>query len=167
MGWLENDWAYIIWGVSPVSSPVAMLSHHGKFNNWFSYCCPTFLFTFQITGMTCSSCVHSIESSMKKRPGILEASVSLATSSGRFVYDTETTGPRDIIEAIKSLLWKTNFFALNVRVSPFTKCLFIYSFTLTYKQATSTNSALYFEKHGLGQLFGILNKLVTRHNKFA
>ena len=61
------------------------------------------MFTFQITGMTCSSCVHSIESSMKKRPGILEASVSLATSSGRFVYDTETTGPRDIIEAIKSL----------------------------------------------------------------
>ena len=39
----------------------------------------------------------------EKRPGILEASVSLATSSGRFVYDTETTGPRDIIEAIKSL----------------------------------------------------------------
>ena len=40
---------------------------------------------------------------MLKRPGILKASVALATSSGRFLYDTETTGPRDIIEAIKSL----------------------------------------------------------------
>lgn len=56
-----------------------------------------------ITGMTCSSCVHLIESNLTKRPGILKASVALATSSGRFVYDTEVTGPRDIIEAIESL----------------------------------------------------------------
>lgn len=53
--------------------------------------------------MTCSSCVHLIESNISKRPGILKASVALATSSGRFVFDTETTGPRDIIEAIESL----------------------------------------------------------------
>ncbi|XP_031553563.1 copper-transporting ATPase 1-like isoform X2 [Actinia tenebrosa] len=56
-----------------------------------------------ITGMTCSSCVHLIESTLIKRPGILNASVALATSSGRFVYDTEMTGPRDIIEAIEGL----------------------------------------------------------------
>lgn len=53
--------------------------------------------------MTCSSCVHLIESNLSKRPGILQASVALATSSGRFVFDTEMTGPRDIIEAIESL----------------------------------------------------------------
>ena len=40
---------------------------------------------------------------MIKRPGILQASVALATSSGRFVYDTEITGPRDIIEAVEDL----------------------------------------------------------------
>lgn len=62
-----------------------------------------FAFCFQITGMTCSSCVHLIESNLSKRPGILRASVALATSSGRFVFDTEMTGPRDIIEAIESL----------------------------------------------------------------
>lgn len=62
-----------------------------------------FAFYFQITGMTCSSCVHLIESNLSKRPGILKASVALATSSGRFVFDTEMTGPRDIIEAIESL----------------------------------------------------------------
>ena len=53
--------------------------------------------------MTCSSCVHMIESNISNRPGILQASVALATSSGRFVFDTEITGPRDIIEAIESL----------------------------------------------------------------
>lgn len=59
--------------------------------------------SLQITGMTCSSCVHLIESSLERKPGILEASVALATSSGKFQYDTEVTGPRDIIEAIESI----------------------------------------------------------------
>ena len=63
----------------------------------FSFLC------FQITGMTCSSCVHLIESNLIKRPGILQASVALATSRGRFLYNTEVTGPRDIIQAIESL----------------------------------------------------------------
>ncbi|KAK2563148.1 Copper-transporting ATPase 1 [Acropora cervicornis] len=56
-----------------------------------------------ITGMTCSSCVHLIESSLERKPGILEASVALATNSGKFQYDTEVTGPRDIMEAIESM----------------------------------------------------------------
>ena len=61
------------------------------------------MFLMQITGMTCSSCVHLIESALMKNPGILQASVALATSTGRFLYDTELTGPRDIIEAIEAL----------------------------------------------------------------
>ena len=40
---------------------------------------------------------------MKKKRGILEASVALATNSGRFVYDTEATGPRDIIENLEGI----------------------------------------------------------------
>ncbi|KAJ8298432.1 hypothetical protein KUTeg_024963 [Tegillarca granosa] len=36
----------------------------------------------RITGMTCSSCVHLIESSLKKKRGILSASVALATCKG-------------------------------------------------------------------------------------
>ena len=62
-----------------------------------------FLLFLQITGMTCSSCVHLIESSLERKPGILEASVALATNSGKFQYDTEVTGPRDIMEAIESM----------------------------------------------------------------
>ncbi len=35
-----------------------------------------------------------------KMPGLLSASVALATAKGRFEYDVEVTGPRDIIEHI-------------------------------------------------------------------
>ena len=51
--------------------------------------------------MTCASCVHSIESALMKHPGVLEAAVALATSKGRFVYDTEKTGPRTIMQAVE------------------------------------------------------------------
>ncbi len=57
----------------------------------------------RITGMTCSSCVHKIESSIRKLPGIKTASVSLTTQKGRFVFDPEVTGPRNIVDAINSL----------------------------------------------------------------
>ena len=50
--------------------------------------------------MTCASCVHNIESNIRKRHGILSAAVALATEKGKFVYDNEATGPRDIIDAI-------------------------------------------------------------------
>jgi len=56
-----------------------------------------------ITGMTCASCVHLIESNLKKRPGIISASVALSTQKGKFVYDTEQMGPRTILEVIKDL----------------------------------------------------------------
>lgn len=54
----------------------------------------------QIGGMTCASCVHNIESFMMRQPGVVSAHVALATSKGKFAYDTEATGPRDIIEMI-------------------------------------------------------------------
>ncbi|GFS04776.1 copper-transporting ATPase 1 [Elysia marginata] len=56
-----------------------------------------------ITGMTCSSCVNHIESHLRKRPGVAEASVALATNKGKFTFDPEVTGLRDIIEAIKDI----------------------------------------------------------------
>lgn len=53
--------------------------------------------------MTCSSCVNKIETTVKKIDGIINASVALTTQRGKFKYDVEKTGPRDIIEVIKKL----------------------------------------------------------------
>ncbi|XP_023288027.1 copper-transporting ATPase 1 [Orussus abietinus] len=57
----------------------------------------------KITGMTCASCVNKIESTVKKLPGITLATVALATQRGKFKYDAEKTGVRDIIEAINKV----------------------------------------------------------------
>ncbi|XP_041440418.1 copper-transporting ATPase 2 isoform X2 [Xenopus laevis] len=56
-----------------------------------------------ITGMTCASCVHNIESRLMRTPGILEASVALATCKAQVKFDPETVGPRDIIRVIEGI----------------------------------------------------------------
>lgn len=58
---------------------------------------------FVIRGMTCASCVHAIETNVCKLPGVASASVSLATQKGRFFFNPEQTGPRQILERIKNL----------------------------------------------------------------
>ncbi|NXA79705.1 ATP7B ATPase, partial [Thryothorus ludovicianus] len=54
-----------------------------------------------ITGMTCASCVHNIESKLMRTNGIFSASVALATSKAHIQFDPEIIGPRDIINVIK------------------------------------------------------------------
>ncbi|XP_029155423.1 copper-transporting ATPase 1 isoform X4 [Nylanderia fulva] len=57
----------------------------------------------KILGMTCASCVNKIESTVKKLPGIRSAVVALATQRGKFKYDVEKNGVRDIVESINKL----------------------------------------------------------------
>uniref|UniRef100_H2Z7G6 P-type Cu(+) transporter n=1 Tax=Ciona savignyi TaxID=51511 RepID=H2Z7G6_CIOSA len=54
-----------------------------------------------ITGMTCSSCVHGIESRLQEVDGVTYISVALATSSAIVKYDPEVLGVRDIISLIE------------------------------------------------------------------
>uniref|UniRef100_A0A3B4UBX1 Copper-transporting ATPase 2 n=1 Tax=Seriola dumerili TaxID=41447 RepID=A0A3B4UBX1_SERDU len=56
-----------------------------------------------ITGMTCASCVHNIESKLTTTKGILGASVALATQKAQIQFDPEVLGARDIIKIIQSL----------------------------------------------------------------
>ncbi|KAL9867607.1 copper-transporting ATPase 2 isoform 2-T2 [Geothlypis trichas] len=64
-----------------------------------------------ITGMTCASCVHNIESKLMRTSGIFSASVALATSKAHIQFDPEIIGPRDIIKAIKFFFfrWRKSF----------------------------------------------------------
>ncbi|XP_006154287.1 copper-transporting ATPase 2 isoform X2 [Tupaia chinensis] len=56
-----------------------------------------------ITGMTCASCVHNIESKLTRTNGITYASVALATSKAHIKFDPEIIGPRDIIKIIEEI----------------------------------------------------------------
>uniref|UniRef100_A0A4X2LQU3 P-type Cu(+) transporter n=1 Tax=Vombatus ursinus TaxID=29139 RepID=A0A4X2LQU3_VOMUR len=56
-----------------------------------------------VTGMTCASCVHNIESRLNRTKGILYASVALATSKAHIKFDPEIVGPRDIIKIIEGI----------------------------------------------------------------
>ncbi|XP_063808021.1 copper-transporting ATPase 2 isoform X2 [Pseudophryne corroboree] len=56
-----------------------------------------------ITGMTCASCVHNIESRLMRTPGILQASVALSTCKAQVTFDPEMIGPRDIIQVIERI----------------------------------------------------------------
>ncbi|XKL66581.1 hypothetical protein PGB90_010001 [Kerria lacca] len=56
-----------------------------------------------ITGMTCASCVNKIETNVKKLKGVTFASVALTTQKGKFKFDSESLGPRDIVETIRNL----------------------------------------------------------------
>ncbi|KAE8738139.1 hypothetical protein FOCC_FOCC016381 [Frankliniella occidentalis] len=63
----------------------------------------------RISGMTCASCVNKIESSVKKMKGVKTASVALTTQRGKFRFDAELTGPRDIADFITELGFPASF----------------------------------------------------------
>ncbi|GAB6020842.1 hypothetical protein CHUAL_003495 [Chamberlinius hualienensis] len=56
-----------------------------------------------IKGMTCASCVNTIENTLTRQRGILSAAVALTTSSGKIDYDPTVVGPREIMDAIDEM----------------------------------------------------------------
>lgn len=56
---------------------------------------------FRILGMTCASCVGSVENVLKSLPGVVRASVAIATNSGEVEYDPRVTNREEIVEAIE------------------------------------------------------------------
>jgi P-type Cu+ transporter len=58
--------------------------------------------TFGVTGMTCASCVGRVERALKKVPGVVEASVNLATEKATVGYISGEVEPRDLQKAVES-----------------------------------------------------------------
>ncbi|XP_052006082.1 copper-transporting ATPase 1-like [Xyrauchen texanus] len=56
-----------------------------------------------IEGMTCGSCVQSIESMISQKKGVRLAQVSLANHQGTFEYDPLVTTPEELREAIEDM----------------------------------------------------------------
>ncbi|XP_074133244.1 copper-transporting ATPase 1 [Sminthopsis crassicaudata] len=56
-----------------------------------------------IDGMTCNSCVQSIEGVISKKPGVKCIRVSLASSTGMIEYDPLLTSPEILREAIEDM----------------------------------------------------------------
>ncbi|CAN2389666.1 Copper-transporting ATPase [Pristimantis euphronides] len=56
-----------------------------------------------IVGMTCNSCVQSIEGFISQKPGVKTISVSLANKNGTIEYDPTVTSPESIREAIEDM----------------------------------------------------------------
>ncbi|XP_068235378.1 copper-transporting ATPase 1 isoform X2 [Palaemon carinicauda] len=68
----------------------------------------------EISGMTCASCVHAIESNVLKVKGVKTAVVALATERGKFTFDPAITGPRDIIDCIDGLGFSASLYNSGV-----------------------------------------------------
>ncbi|GAA6012476.1 hypothetical protein JCM11491_004343 [Sporobolomyces phaffii] len=58
----------------------------------------------RVYGMTCGSCVSSIESALRSTPGITSATVSLTTERATISYDPSILGgPRDVVDLIEEV----------------------------------------------------------------
>lgn len=56
-----------------------------------------------VEGMTCQSCVRSIQDNMQLRTGIISIKVSLENKSAEVKYDSARTNPQEIVDAIEDL----------------------------------------------------------------
>ncbi len=58
--------------------------------------------TFAITGMTCASCAAVIEKVLAKQPGVVTATVNLASERLAVTYDPSVLGTHDIVAAVEA-----------------------------------------------------------------
>ncbi len=57
---------------------------------------------FPVTGMSCASCAANIESTLSRQPGVLKASVNLASQIATLEFDPSIVKPQDLKEAVTS-----------------------------------------------------------------
>ncbi|MBK9177433.1 MAG: copper-translocating P-type ATPase [Flavobacteriales bacterium] len=56
--------------------------------------------TFPVTGMTCASCVASVENTLRKQPGVQEVVVNLATNTAQVAFDPKATDDAALKSAV-------------------------------------------------------------------
>ena len=69
--------------------------------------------TFLVSGMTCTSCSATVESTLRDTPGVVESSVNFATEKARVLYNPATTGVRTIVDAIETVGYSASVLLLD------------------------------------------------------
>ncbi len=62
----------------------------------------TNMITLPITGMTCASCVRSVERALSKTPGVVEVNVNLATEKASINYLPQVARRSDFVHAVEN-----------------------------------------------------------------
>ena len=62
--------------------------------------------TLALEGMTCASCAMRIEKGLKKVPGVIDASVNLATERGIVTYDPALTSIEQMVQKVDAVGYK-------------------------------------------------------------
>lgn len=57
--------------------------------------------TFDVSGMTCTGCSSAVEKSLKRKGGVISATVNLAAEKAYVKFDTSQTTIKDLEEAIR------------------------------------------------------------------
>ncbi|KUK57517.1 MAG: Heavy metal translocating P-type ATPase [Bacteroidetes bacterium 38_7] len=73
--------------------------------------------TIPVQGMTCASCVATIEKQIKKIDGVNEVSANLALENVSISYDSDKTSPPEFIEGILKAGYKTPLASSNNKTS--------------------------------------------------
>ena len=63
---------------------------------------PPIELSLPIEGMTCASCVNRVERFLSKTPGVVEASVNLATEQARVHFDPAAVGRAELVRAVQA-----------------------------------------------------------------
>uniref|UniRef100_A0A3B3BK30 P-type Cu(+) transporter n=1 Tax=Oryzias melastigma TaxID=30732 RepID=A0A3B3BK30_ORYME len=74
--------------------------------------------SIHIEGMTCNSCVQSIEGMISQRKGVVSAQVSLADHQGIFEYDPLLTSPEELREAVEDMGFDAFLLETNSLLEP-------------------------------------------------
>ena len=60
-------------------------------------------YSLAIEGMTCASCVGRVEKAIRGVPGVIDASVNLATQRARVVFDADETDIAGVVQAVDNV----------------------------------------------------------------
>uniref|UniRef100_A0A8B9I9T1 Copper-transporting ATPase 1 n=1 Tax=Anser brachyrhynchus TaxID=132585 RepID=A0A8B9I9T1_9AVES len=98
-----------------------------------------------IEGMTCNSCVQSIEGVISQKAGVKSINVSLANSNGTIEYDPLQTSPEDLRSSIEDMGFDASLSAKESRLIPvlesLNKARTITSVSKCYVQVTGMTCA--------------------------